>query len=40
MEIYPNSESCPPNIFNLWRPFTMEKYNVEYEEKSEELNIL
>jgi hypothetical protein len=24
MQIYPDASKCPPNVFNLWRPFAME----------------
>lgn len=37
--VYPDPSKCPPNIFNMWRPFEMEFIN-EYEEKKEELEII
>ena len=35
--IYPNIERCPKSIFNLWRPFAMEKV-VEWEHHQEGLD--
>ena len=38
MDIYPDTHNCPPNVFNLWRPFEMEKYDTPYSHKSAELD--
>jgi hypothetical protein len=27
MDCFPNASACPPNVFNLWTPFEMERYN-------------
>lgn len=27
MDCYPNMSKCPPNCFNIWTPFEMERYN-------------
>jgi hypothetical protein len=27
MDCFPNMSACPPNVFNLWTPFEMERYN-------------
>ena len=40
MDIYPDVENCPPNVFNLWRPFEMEKYNTPYQQHNDELKII
>ena len=40
MNIYPDVENCPPNVFNLWRPFEMEKYNTPYQQHNDELKII
>lgn len=37
--IYPNPSKCPNNIYNMWRPFAMEKI-INYENKQDELNII
>jgi len=37
--IYPNSDKCPKDIFNLWTPFAMSLIT-EYEHKEEELQII
>jgi hypothetical protein len=35
-DIYPNAGLCPSNIYNLWRPFAMEKYkDIPYEPNEE-----
>jgi hypothetical protein len=39
MQIYPKPALCPKNVYNLWRPFEMEKYNnIEYIKNIEGLN--
>ena len=40
VDIYPNSEYCPENIFNLWRPFAMELFTEPYTQKITELNFI
>ena len=40
MENYPDVDNCPPNIFNLWTPFAMEKYTDSYETNIEALNLI
>ena len=40
MENYPDVDNCPPNIFNLWTPFAMEKYTDTYETNTEALNFM
>jgi Family of unknown function (DUF5906) len=40
MDIYPDVENCPPNVFNLWRPFEMEKYKTPYQQHNDELKII
>ena len=40
MENYPDVDKCPPNIFNLWTPFAMEKYTDKYEPETEALKFI
>jgi Family of unknown function (DUF5906) len=40
MENYPDVDNCPPNVFNLWTPFAMEKYTDTYEPDIEALNLM
>lgn len=40
MDMYPNMEMCPENIFNLWVPFKCEKYTDEYVKNNDALNII
>ena len=40
VDIYPNSNDCPENIFNLWRPFAMELLTEPYTHKPLELNFI
>lgn len=40
VDIYPNSKDCPENIFNLWRPFSMELLTDPYTYKEHELNFI
>ena len=40
MENYPDVDKCPPNIFNLWTPFAMEKYTDTYEPETEALKFI
>ena len=35
MQIYPNPELCPPNVFNMWIPFKCELYDTPYVENIE-----
>ena len=35
----PNGELCPPNIFNMWKPFDMELVD-NYEHKQKELDVI
>ena len=37
MGVYPNKSLCPPTMYNLWRPFEMEKYTEPYEANHEAL---
>ena len=39
VEIYPDMDKCPKNIFNLWRPFVMEKV-MDYEHHQEGLDMI
>jgi hypothetical protein len=39
-DVYPNTNKCPKNIYNLWKPFAMEKYKgIPYEPNEEALGI-
>jgi len=29
-DVFPNPDKCPPNVYNMWIPFRMEKYTGEY----------
>lgn len=40
VDIYPNTEECPDNIFNLWRPFAMELLTDAYTHKQTELDFI
>jgi hypothetical protein len=40
MQIYPNPDKCPDNVFNLWRPFAMEVLTSPYETHTEGLNMM
>ena len=40
MQIYPNADKCPDNVFNLWRPFAMETHTSPYESHTEGLEIM
>ena len=40
IDIYPNTTDCPPNIFNMWEPFAMEKMTGDYANKTYELEII
>ena len=40
MDIYPDTHNCPQNVFNLWRPFEMEKYITPYNKHEEELTMI
>lgn len=37
MGVYPKACLCPPDIFNMWRPFEMEKYTDDYVKNDEAL---
>ena len=37
MEVYPNPDDCPDNVFNLWRPFAMETKTAPYTPHAEGL---
>lgn len=37
MEVYPNADECPANVFNLWRPFAMETKTEPYTPHTEGL---
>lgn len=37
MDVYPNEDECPDNIYNLWKPFEGELLQCEYEENAEAL---
>jgi hypothetical protein len=39
IDIYPKVELCPPNVYNLWRPFAMENVT-KYEEDLEGLKLI
>jgi hypothetical protein len=38
MDVYPNEDECPDNIYNLWKPFEGELLECAYEENMEALN--
>ena len=41
MDVYPDASKCPPDAYNLWKPFAMELYaGIPYEKKPEGLNRL
>jgi hypothetical protein len=40
MQIYPNPDKCPDNVFNLWRPFAMEVLTSPYSKHTEGLDIM
>lgn len=40
VDIYPNTEKCPPHIFNMWRPFAMEQIIGEYTKREKELETI
>jgi hypothetical protein len=40
MQIYPNPDKCPADVFNLWRPFAMEVLTSPYETHTEGLNMM
>jgi hypothetical protein len=40
MQIYPNPNKCPENVFNLWRPFAMEVLTSPYESHTEGLKTM
>lgn len=37
--IYPSSRLCPKNIYNMWRPFEMEKYKDDYDKQLDSLQV-
>jgi hypothetical protein len=39
IDIFPKTSLCPPNVYNLWRPFAMEKVT-EYTEDKEGLEVI
>jgi hypothetical protein len=40
MQIYPISDKCPDNVFNLWRPFAMKTLTTPYESHTEGLKTM
>jgi hypothetical protein len=40
MDIYPKESLCPTNVYNMWRPFAMEKYTEKYVKKELELKFI
>lgn len=40
MDVYPDTYNCPDNVYNLWKPFVMEKYTQPYNKKTDDLNII
>jgi hypothetical protein len=40
IDIYPNTDECPPNIFNMWQPFAMEQMTGDYAHKTCELEVI
>ena len=40
MDIYPNPNKCPENIFNLWIPFKCESYTESYKQNKDALNVI
>jgi putative DNA primase/helicase len=40
MQIYPNPDKCPDNVFNLWRPFAMEILTSPYQKHTEGLDMM
>lgn len=38
--VYPKSNLCPSNIFNMWIPFEMEKYTDEYTKHNDALEFI
>jgi hypothetical protein len=40
MQVYPNPDKCPSNVFNLWLPFAMETFTEPYESHIEGLEII
>jgi hypothetical protein len=40
MDIYPNINECPEKCYNLWRPFTFQLYNSEYESNIDACNVM
>jgi hypothetical protein len=40
MEFYPKSSLCPPNVFNLWKPFAMELLTEPYKKDDEGLKMI
>ena len=40
IDMYPNTQDCPDNIFNLWRPFAMELLREPYTHKPAELKLI
>ena len=39
MDVYPNEDECPDNIYNLWKPFEGELLGCKYEENAEALEL-
>jgi hypothetical protein len=40
MQIYPNPDKCPSNVFNLWRPFAIEVLTSPYQKHTEGLDMM
>jgi hypothetical protein len=40
MDIYPKASLCPPNVYNIWQPFIMEKFTETYVKKDVELKFI
>lgn len=40
MDIFPNANKCPNNIFNMWVPFVCDTYNEPYEHHQDGLEAI
>ena len=40
IDVFPDKENCPKDIYNMWRPFAYEKYTEPYERDQEGLDFI
>jgi hypothetical protein len=40
MDVYPDIDRCPDNVYNLWTPFEIEKYDTTYTDKTDDLAVI